>query len=190
MSLPFGGWSVVFGEIPTAAKWSELGANDDALAAGTGLNAGVITPDKLMSGAATSWTWQTWVPTWTNLTEGTSPTTSYRYTQVGKTVMFSMQLEFGTSPSVTANPLFTLPVTPKANAFSSYQPMGLASMSVVIAGTFYFGAVYMSSGAGNQGVLIALHDSDPVSYGGITSTSPFTWVSGSLITINGYYEAA
>lgn len=42
MSLPNPGVTFVFGEQPTAAKFSGLGANDDALAAGTGLNSGVI----------------------------------------------------------------------------------------------------------------------------------------------------
>lgn len=38
MSLPYPGWNVVYGEIPAATKWSQLGANLDALAAGTGMN--------------------------------------------------------------------------------------------------------------------------------------------------------
>lgn len=54
--IPYPGWSVVYGEIPAASKWSQLGANDDALANGTGLDdlsiaarhyqAGSITPVK------------------------------------------------------------------------------------------------------------------------------------------------
>lgn len=47
--LPYPGWNVVFGATPTAAYWSELGANDDALAAGTGLNNGAITFTSLLS---------------------------------------------------------------------------------------------------------------------------------------------
>lgn len=42
MPLPNPGWNVVYGEIPAASKWSQLGANDDALAAGTGFNTGAI----------------------------------------------------------------------------------------------------------------------------------------------------
>lgn len=53
MSLPFPGWNVVFGETPTAAKWSELGSNDDGLAAGTGLNTNAVTADKLATNAIT-----------------------------------------------------------------------------------------------------------------------------------------
>ena len=42
MALPNPGWNVVYGEIPAASKWSQLGANDDALAAGTGMNDGFL----------------------------------------------------------------------------------------------------------------------------------------------------
>lgn len=47
MSLPNPGWSVVAFEVPTAAKWSDLGENDDALAAGTGLNDDAVTATKI-----------------------------------------------------------------------------------------------------------------------------------------------
>lgn len=48
-------WSVVFGEQPTAAKWSELGANDDALANGSAfsLNNNVIPGNALATNAIT-----------------------------------------------------------------------------------------------------------------------------------------
>lgn len=52
MPLPNPGWNVVYGEIPAASKWSQLGANDDALAAGTGLNDLAITTAKLAMSAA------------------------------------------------------------------------------------------------------------------------------------------
>lgn len=42
MPVPNPGWNVVYGEIPAATKWSQLGANDDALAAGTGISDGAI----------------------------------------------------------------------------------------------------------------------------------------------------
>lgn len=42
MALPHPGWSVVAFEVPTAAKWNQLGENDDALADGSGLNTGAV----------------------------------------------------------------------------------------------------------------------------------------------------
>jgi hypothetical protein len=57
MGLPYPAWSVVYGEQPTAAKWSELGANDDALAAGTGFNSHAIPSSAINFGGAGAGLW-------------------------------------------------------------------------------------------------------------------------------------
>lgn len=49
MALPYPGWNVVYGATPTAAYWSQLGANDDALAAGTGFNSSAVIGSQLLS---------------------------------------------------------------------------------------------------------------------------------------------
>lgn len=36
--IPSPGWAVIYGETPSATRWSELGDNDDALATGAGLD--------------------------------------------------------------------------------------------------------------------------------------------------------
>lgn len=36
--LPSPGWAVIYGETPSATRWSELGDNDDALATGAGID--------------------------------------------------------------------------------------------------------------------------------------------------------
>lgn len=36
--LPSPGWAVIYGETPSATRWSELGDNDDALATGVGID--------------------------------------------------------------------------------------------------------------------------------------------------------
>lgn len=36
--LPTPNWSVVYGEVPSASKWSQLGGNDNSLALGTGID--------------------------------------------------------------------------------------------------------------------------------------------------------
>lgn len=46
MALPNPGWSVVAFEVPTAAKWNQLGENDDALADGSGLDDGAVIDTK------------------------------------------------------------------------------------------------------------------------------------------------
>lgn len=51
MPVPYPGWNVVYGEIPAASKWSQLGANDDALAAGTALNDNAVVNRHISDGA-------------------------------------------------------------------------------------------------------------------------------------------
>jgi len=46
-TIPNPGWNVVAFEQPTAAKWSQLGENDDALSDGTGIQTGVILTEHL-----------------------------------------------------------------------------------------------------------------------------------------------
>jgi len=36
--LPSTGWAVIYGETPSATRWSELGENDDSLATGAGID--------------------------------------------------------------------------------------------------------------------------------------------------------
>lgn len=57
MSLPQPGWFVVYGAQPTAAYWSLLGANDDALAAGTGFGSHVIPSSAINFGGAGAGLW-------------------------------------------------------------------------------------------------------------------------------------
>lgn len=40
--LPSPGWAVIYGETPSATRWSELGDNDDALATGAGIDDNAI----------------------------------------------------------------------------------------------------------------------------------------------------
>lgn len=53
MPVPNPGWNVVYGEIPAASKWSQLGANDDALAAGTGISDDAILTRHILAGNVT-----------------------------------------------------------------------------------------------------------------------------------------
>lgn len=61
--LPSPGWAVIYGETPSATRWSELGDNDDSLATGAGIDdlaittrhyaATSVTPVKISTPAAT-----------------------------------------------------------------------------------------------------------------------------------------
>lgn len=49
--LPSPGWAVIYGETPSATRWSELGDNDDALATGAGIDDNAIAARHLAVGA-------------------------------------------------------------------------------------------------------------------------------------------
>lgn len=51
--LPSPSWAVVYGETPSADRWSELGENDDALATGAGIDDDAILNRHIAPGAVT-----------------------------------------------------------------------------------------------------------------------------------------
>lgn len=51
--LPSPGWAVIYGETPSATRWSELGDNDDALATGAGIDDLAILTRHLAANAVT-----------------------------------------------------------------------------------------------------------------------------------------
>lgn len=53
MALPYPSKTFTNGQIPTTAQWNELNANDQALAAGTGLNQGAVPAAALATSAIT-----------------------------------------------------------------------------------------------------------------------------------------
>jgi hypothetical protein len=183
MSLPNPNWNVVAFEVPTAAKWSQLGENDDALADGSGLDDYIITNAKLSNVAGEpGGAWNVWTTAWTNLTKGTSFTENSAWIQIGKTVHFRVHLTLGTSPSVGTNPTLTLPVAIKES--TNYG---------------YIGQVYLQdTGSGNfegridkSGIIYGFGSASTyVSRAAITATVPHTWAATDVIRISGTYEAA
>jgi hypothetical protein len=89
-------------------KDSKLNTNNSVVTAN--ITDSAVTPAKLQSGTGSSWAWQSWTPTWTNLTVGNG-TNASTYTQIGKTVHFRLKFVLGTTSAVGSAPVFTLPVT-------------------------------------------------------------------------------
>lgn len=129
--------------------------------------------------------WQSYTPTWTGVTKGTSPTEYYRYCQVGKTVHFRIALTLGTSGAVTGGVNVTLPVTAHAsilrsyfnaylydNGVSNYAGYGIATSTTSM-------DVYVIAAGGTYAALQT-----------VSATVPHTWGSTDSIWIQGTYEAA
>ena len=139
---------------------------------------GVILPSALVAGTGSSWTWQSWTPTWTNLTIGNATVTA-QYIQTGQTVNFSLDITFGSTTSMGTAPIFTLPVNSVAPISGYFRPSGTSLMSVSTTGTVYYGYNYISS---TTTCYIEVSE-------GITPTAPFTWTTGSVLSVTGTYQA-
>ncbi len=72
---------------------------------------GAVVPNNLQASTGSSWTWQTWAPTWTNLTPGNGTYSFAKFCQIGKTVFVRLAFVLGSTSSVGTAPTFTLPVT-------------------------------------------------------------------------------
>lgn len=136
--------------------------------------------------------WQSWTPTWTNLTIGNAIQMA-RYTQIGKTVIGNIRLQVGTTTSVSSNPIFSLPVTSfnYGSGFSSTaftHPIGHITMHDFGSNLFY-GTVLFDTTI-TAGFYIWNANSTYVATTGVTSTTPFTWGSTDSFNLYFQYEAA
>lgn len=140
MPLPFPNMDFDPFQILTAAEMDQMVANDQALADGSGLNDGAVTPEKLQSGAGTSWAWQSWTPTYGaggSMTY-TNVTTEYaKYVQVGKTVIFQLAAVGTLGGTASTEITITLPVPP-LNPASNGLPFAARVSNPSVAGFTFF----------------------------------------------------
>lgn len=148
---------------------------------------GGITPNELASGAGSSWAWQSWTPTLTNLTLGNGSVTA-SYIQTGKTVFFKFKFVLGTTSAVGTSPTITLPVTATSTGMSGNSIIGDVSFldngAAQYRGSFY----YLSTTTGIIAANVA--STTYLSIASVTSAAPFTFGSTDEICISGTYEAA
>jgi hypothetical protein len=146
---------------------------------------GSILPEHLVTASGTSWVWQTWSPTYVNLSGGT---TSYaKYTQTGKTVRYALAYTLagaGVAGAVT----FTLPVTATSAGLDTNQPIG--ETNLVDTGTaVYFGPVLQSSATV---AIIRVYNAAGtyLTSTALSSLIPHTWAATDIIYAWGEYQAA
>lgn len=129
--------------------------------------------------------WTTFTPSWTNLTVGTGggATNTGAYTQIGKTVIFHVDVKLGTSgPSVGTSPQLTLPVAINA-PLTQFNQIGQCTF-ITAATTIWPG--WMDG----YGILRTSTISTYPTLANVTATQPFTWAAGCIISVYGTYEAA
>lgn len=141
-----------------------------------------LASDGLLTGTGTSLgAWTAYTPTLGGFTAGNG-TWAAGYAQVGKAVHFRAQFTFGsTSAAAAASPTISLPVT-------SLTAANVTSISGYFnnAGTQYQAFARLTSTTvatlsipGASGLATAC-----------STTTPFTWTTGSIIVVSGTYEAA
>lgn len=132
--------------------------------------------------------WDSWTPTFTNLSGGTL--TYAKYKQVGKTVSFRIKYILG-GAGVSGGVDFTLPVAESSDystAIADLQPFGNAIFRD--AGTSATAGYVVWSASGKAGIRVWNASTTYLSGSALSSTLPFTWASTDEINVAGTYEAA
>jgi hypothetical protein len=168
-------------------KDSKLNTNNSVVTAN--ITDTAVTPAKLQSGTGSAWAWQSWAPTWVNLTVGNA-TTSYGYTQTGKTVKGYIFLSLGSTSSVTGTPTFTLPVT--ANARHALSPRSILGQATFVdTGTAtYVGFVFSNASTTIATISAIATGSTYATEALVTGSVPFGFGTGDTMQIMFEYEAA
>lgn len=149
-----------------------------------GSNTQILMADST-AGTGLKWAgdWTTFTPTLGGITIGNGSREG-RYMQIGKTIIFSMRLVFGSTTSITGTPTMDLPATAKTTQFfttGEIEDSGTARYGIlgqIVASTvtvyLYVGNV---TGTYLTGSLIS-------------SSLPMTWTTNDVYTICGTYEVA
>jgi hypothetical protein len=127
--------------------------------------------------------WAVWVPTLTNLTQG-SGTVTARHRTIGKTMDWRFKFVYGAGSAVGSSPRFTLPNTPHSSYAATGDALGWG--------------VLLDSGTANHPAIARLVSGSQVeifretdtSHVTITSTVPWTWTAGDSLSVSGTIELA
>jgi hypothetical protein len=144
-----------------------------------------ITPAKLVTGAGTSWAWQSYTPVFTNATTGNG-TVSGKYTQIGKTVFFNSRFLFGSTSSFSGTLSCTLPVTSVSYTTAYTKVIGHVSIYDTSASAQYNGVAAWTSTTNFEPdcQIVATY----VKANGINGTIPITFANGDVLDCHGFYE--
>ncbi len=147
-----------------------------------------VIPAKLQSGTGSSWSWQNWVPTWTNVTVGNG-TVEAKYIQIGKSVHFRISLILGSTSAVSGRVTFTLPVTAVTYPGGA-DTVPLGNARVLDSGTAAYTGLVEWASTTTAVIQIQGAGATYVNMSDISSTIPMTWTTNDNMAAQGIYEAA
>lgn len=132
--------------------------------------------------------WIDYSPSWTNLSVGNGTVTA-RYTQIGKTIHFHVELVWGGTTSITGTPRATLPVVTSANYKQFTSIIGHAGYFDTSSGAVTVGLLWWYD---NDEMWFDVQNAASTYTGGtnVSSTVPWTWATGDRMAVSGSYEAA
>ena len=192
--MAYAGWSVVFGEQPSAAKWNILGTNDASFNDGTGISDGVIKPEHLKNGSSTlnTWVWDSFTPTLSGRFTDAKWDKTCAYIRSGDTVIARYKLKANTTTPMaggSADAIATLPVTSVDYAPGEVS-YAIGSSSLLDFGTANFFSVPYWATTTTMKIRIITTGSTYAGNTDITSTAPFTWTTNDEILATIIYQAA
>jgi len=165
-------------------KDSKLNTNNSVVA--SNITDAAVTPAKLIAGTGSSWAWQSWTPTFGNLSGGTI--TQASYTQIGKNVFFRLLYTLS-GANVSGAVTMSLPVTSVSyGATTSIQNIGLASY--IDTGTAQFRGEVVWTSTTTATLQVLASSGTYLNPSALSSTVPHTWATTDIIWAYGYYEAA
>lgn len=154
--------------------------DNDNIKSAAGINTSKLASDGFLAA------WQSWTPTWTNVSGGT---TNYaKYVQIGKTVHYRIKYTMA-GANVSGLVSVTVPVAMHSDygVVANVDIVGIATF-LDVGSAIYHGVALVDSGklnirvSGSGGTY-----SNPAD---LSSTVPFTWGSTDILSVSGTYEAA
>ena len=196
MSLPNPSMSFSPFAILTAEEMNELAENDQALAAGTGLDNNAVTTAKIADAGVTNaklatgagqpgGAWTAWSPTWSGVTVGNG-TVVARYSQTGKTVSCYVSFQLGNTSSISGAIGFSLPVTARAVTSTPLTGNSYIEDNSTAAYTGFF----RQDSTSLCGLYAANVAGTYLNLNAATATVPFSWGNTDFFTGFFRYEAA
>lgn len=159
----------------------------------------LVTDDNFRAANFPDGAWVSWTPTWTTSSGSNTPSfgnavVNCSYTKIGRTVMFRVNITFGTTTNFGAAPTtgdnwqFSLPIAAAANAVTighwSGRPAGTTSImgSLISSNSGAAMSLNIDTGAPNATAITNTGVAD--------SLSPFTWANTNVLTGTGFYETS